>query len=212
MKNLKKYSFSLLELVVAMVIVGISVASIPMLLNTVSNNFSTSSKESSFFNAYALLNLIQKENWDQNNTKGDNYYKVLTSTNGDVALKCPRNGVLQLNNNSGAECATADNNTSAIGPDGGEITISDYNDIDDFNGYSTTVDGYSLSVSVFYVADNANYNSKTIFFNQTNTPLSHDSNIKLINVDVNDSAGNLVAKLKYFSSNIGMVSIESRNE
>jgi Tfp pilus assembly protein PilV len=215
MKNLKKCSFSLLELVVAIVIIGISVTSIPMFLNTVSNNFSTSSKESSFFNAYALLDLIQKENWDENNTKADNYYKVLTSINGDVALKCPRKGVLQLNNKSGAECATADNKTSHIGIDSGENDndSTTFDDVDDFNGYSTTVGGYSLSISVFYITDNANnYNSKTIFFNQTNTPLSHDSNIKLINVAVNDSAGNLVARLKYFSSNIGMISIESRNE
>ena len=214
MRNLKKSSFTLIELVVAILVVGIVVTSIPMLLNTVTKNQEVNLKEKSFFNAYALLTLIQTQEWDENNTKGDNYYKVLTSDNGDSNLTCIRKGVKQLDNDSGAICASENNKTSAIGVDADENKSdeSTFDDIDDFNGYSTVVSDINISVKVSYVDDKTDYSSKNIFFNE----LAHktqDSNIKRIELNItNKDTKEVIAVLKYFTSNIGMVKIESRNE
>ena len=215
MKSLKKYSFTLIELIVAIIIVGIVVTSIPMLLNTVTKNQEVNLKEKSFFNAYALLTLIQTQEWDENNTKGDNYYKVLTSDNGDSNLTCIRKGVKQLDNDSGAICATDNNKTSPIGVDTDENKIdeSTFDDMDDFNGYSTIVSDINITVKVSYMRDDSNsYKTKNIYFNAERLK-NNDSNIKYIELNIsNKNTQELISVLKYFTSNIGMTKIESRNE
>ncbi len=213
MKNLKKSSFSLIELVVAIVVIGIVVTAIPMLLSNVSNNQETNLQEKSFFNAFALVTLIQTQEWDENNTKGDNYYKVLTSDNGDGNLTCIRKGVKQLDNDSGAICATDNNKTSVIGVDADENKSdeSTFDDMDDFDGYSTVVSDINITVKVNYVDDKTDYSSKNIFFNELSN--SQDSNIKRMELNItNKDTKEVIAILRYFASNIGMVKIESRNE
>ena len=214
MKNLKKSSFSLIELVVAIVVIGIVVTAIPMLLSNVSNNQETNLQEKSFFNAFALVTLIQTQEWDENNTKGDNYYKVLTSDNGDGNLTCIRKGVKQLDNDSGAICATDNNKTSVIGVDADENKSdeSTFDDIDDFDGYSTIVSDINITVKVNYVDDKTDYSSKNIFFNELANK-TQDSNIKRMELNItNKDTKEVIAILRYFASNIGMVKIESRNE
>ena len=212
MKNLKKSSFTLIELVFAIVIVGIVVTSLPMLLSTTAKNTNTNLQAKSFFNAYALVALMQATLWDENNTKDDNYYKVLTADNGDSELKCIRNGVKELNNNSGANCATDYNKTSKIGPDTGENDVSKYDDIDDFNGYETNTSNYIFDVSVRYLDDKANYSAKNIYFNEDDKNVN-GTNMKFITVTVKDKqTKKIIAKLQYSTSNIGMIKIESRNE
>jgi type II secretory pathway pseudopilin PulG len=213
MKNLKKSSFSLLELIVAIVVVGISVTAIPALLTTSNSMQETSIKEKSFFNAFSLITLLQMQEWDENNTKGDNYYKVLTAENGDSELLCSRKGVIQLDNDSGAVCASDNNKTSGIGVDdevaGDEST---YDDIDDFNGYSTIVQDVNISVSVRYMDEENSYSSSYIYFSENSNVVS-GTNLKFVIVDVtNKDTKELISRLKYISSNIGMVKIESRNE
>jgi competence protein ComGC len=212
MKNLKKYSFTLIELIISIIVIGIVVTSIPALLNRTSNIQETTSKDKYFFNSFALLSLIQTQEWDENNTKDDNYYKVLTANGGDSELKCSRNGVIELDNESGADCATDNNSTSNIGIDSGESNVSTYDDIDDFNGYSTIVNDANISVKVKYWDDSGDYSAKNIYFSENDNP-ANGTNIKLVEINVtNKDTHKLIAKLKYFSSNIGMVKIESRNE
>jgi len=213
MKNLKKCSFTLLELIMSIIIVGIAVTAIPMLLATSTNSIDTISKETSFFNAYSLLTLIQTTEWDENNTKGDNYYKVLTANGGDSELKCDRNGTIAFNNDSGADC---DNNTTShIGLDGvdeNKNDVSTYDDIDDFNGYSDgSLEKYDMNVSVKYISDNADYSAKNIYFNETLSS-ANGTNVKKIELNVTDKNGNLIAVLGYYSCNIGAVKIKSRND
>jgi type II secretory pathway pseudopilin PulG len=214
MKNLKKYSFTLLELIVAIIVVGITITAIPALLNRTTAMQETAIQEKSFFNAYALLTLIQTQEWDENNTKGNNYYKVLTADNGDSELLCIRNGISQLDNDSGAVCATDNNKTSPIGVDDEtEGNESTYDDIDDFNGFSTTIDDINISVEVRYISDSGDYSSKNIFFNDESAAATSNTNIKFITLTVkNKNTNALISVLKYSTPNIGMVKIESRNE
>jgi prepilin-type N-terminal cleavage/methylation domain-containing protein len=212
MKNLKKYSFTLIELMVAIIVVGIVITAIPALLNRVSHIQETTIKNEYFFNSFALVSLIQTQEWDENNTQDDNYYKVLTAEGGDSELKCIRKGVKQLDNESGADCATDNKSTSTIGVDSGENSIDEYDDIDDFNGYSTIVKEANISVDVKYWDDSEDYSGKNIYFSENDNPAS-GTNVKLVEVNVtNKNTHELMARLKYFSSNIGMVKIESRNE
>jgi type II secretory pathway pseudopilin PulG len=212
MKNLKKYSFTLIELIVAVIIVSIVITAIPALLSRVSDIQETTSKDKYFFNSFTLLTLIQTQEWDENNTKGDNYYKVLTAKGGDSELKCDRSGTLAFDNDSGADCD--DNTTSHIGLDDGENKddVSTYDDVDDFNGYSDgNLTNYDLNISVKYISDNADYSAKNIYFNETFGSAS-GTNVKKIELNVTDKKGNLIAVLGYYSCNIGAVKIKSRND
>jgi type II secretory pathway pseudopilin PulG len=218
MKNLKKYSFTLIELVVAIVVVGIVVTAIPALLNRGASIQETNLKEKSFFNAFALLTLIQTQEWDENNTKDDNYYKVLTAENGDSELKCSRIGTVLLDNDSGADCANTNHKTSAIGVDSTETKgdESTYDDIDDFNEFYTVVDDINISVSVRYMDDGVtngvDYSAKNIYFSESDAAVS-GTNLKFVVLSVRKVDTNeLISVLKYTTSNIGMVKIESRNE
>jgi len=214
MKNHKKSSFTLLELIVAIVVVGIAITAIPMLLNVSSNAQKINIEEKSFFNAFSLLTLIQTQEWDENNTQGDNYYKVLTSDNGDSELKCIRKGVAQLDNDSGAICASDYNKTSAIGVDAteDENNVSTFDDIDDFNHYSTIANETNITTTVYYLNDNIDYSSKNLLFEGDGNKVS-DSNIKMVELNItNKDTHQIIAVLKYITSNIGMVKIESRSE
>jgi len=213
MKNLKKCSFTLIEILVAMIVVGIAITAIPMLLNSSAKSISTTLQEDSFYNSYSLISLIQSLNWDENNTKGDNYYKVLTSLNGDSELKCIRKGIKDLDNKSGAECAINNEYTSKIGVDNGEDKndITTFDDIDDFNGYiNDNLRKYKLKVGINYIDDSANYSNKNIFFNNEKV-INHDSNIKQIEINVTQN-NKLIAVFRYQSSNIGKVKIYSRDD
>jgi type II secretory pathway pseudopilin PulG len=215
MKNLKKYSFSLIELVVAIVIIGIVVTAIPAVLTTSGKTAEINLKEKSFFNAYSLVTLLQSQYWDENNTKGDNYYKVLTADNGDSELMCERTGVIEVNNSSGAVCATDDNKTSALGVDSDEDPNdeSTFDDIDDFNNYSTEINDFNISVRVKYWDDSGDYTGKRIYLTEKDTPVS-GTNLKNVEIIVKSKSNpdETIAVLKYFTSNIGMVKIERRNE
>jgi len=212
MTNLKKSSFTLIEIIIAMVIVGISITAVPMLLNSSSNNMSTSLQTDSFYNAYSTIALVQSLNWDENNTKDDNYYKVLTSPNGDSELKCDRSGTKQLDNKSGANCD--DNTTSHIGVDDGEDKddVTTFDDIDDFNGYEiNSLSKYNLKMGIYYISDKADYSKKDIFFND-NKKISTDSNIKQIELNVTDKNNKLLSVFRFESANIGKVKVYSRDD
>ena len=215
--NLKKYSFTLIELVISIVVVGIVITAIPALLTTTSNVNKTNLEEKTFFSAFALLNLVQTTEWDENNTIGDNYYKVLKANGGDSELLCQRTGVIQLDNYSGATCADG-NTTSHIGIDSGEDenNVSTFDDMDDFNGYSTIIsygpdiDDINLSISVRYMNDSTDYSRKNIYFTESDAPAS-GTNLKFLELNVTQN-NKLISVLKYTASNIGMTKIESRNE
>jgi type II secretory pathway pseudopilin PulG len=212
MTNLKKYSFTLIEIIIAMIVVGIAVTAIPMLLNTSSDNLSTSLKEDSFFNAYSTISLIQTLNWDENNTKNDNYYKVLTSFNGDSELKCERKGTKQLDNKSGGDCS--DDTVSYIGIDNGEDKddVTTFDDIDDFNGYKIdNLSKYKMKIAVYYIDDTADYSKKNIFFNN-NKKVTHDSNIKQIELNITDKNDKVFSIFRFESCNIGKRKVYSRDD
>ncbi len=226
MKNQKKYrAFSLIELMISIVILGIIMVTIPMFLKTFVNSSKVSVKEEVFFNQFSLLSLITTKYFDQNSTVGDNYYKDLNATGGDTELiikkfadgSLNRTGKEQMNNNilrSGSSYTL-----STIGPDAGESGVSSYNDIDDFDGYTQHINvgvesnGYNIAVSVNYINDDTNYSDNNISFDMNYTALSKSAktNIKLITVKTTFSDGSVV-RLYYPACNIGGSKIFSLEE
>ncbi len=212
MKSLKKSrAFTLIEILVALIIIGIVAVTLPIMLQTSTNSMKTSAKEEVFYQEFSLLQLINSLYFDQNNTIDDNYYKDLNATKGDTALLIHeysngfnRVGKEEMNNNilrSGTNATV-----SKIGIDKGEVAGDDstYNDIDDYNGFSEKLLSYgdvTLHVSVKYINDETNYSSDNIKFDFNYSNEKNLTNIKLITVSTIIDSQNI--SISYPAMNIG---------
>jgi len=213
MRNQNKFkAFTLLEILISIIILGIIAVSFPVIFQTMTNANKQNIKEEFFFEEFTVLSLITQRYFDENNTIGDNYYKDLNATGGDTELfnnesstfagSICRIGKKYLNNNilrSGSG-----NTTSAIGLDSGENSsdVSTYDDIDDFNGYNETYLSNTIHVNVKYIEDNATYSDQNITdfeFNYNSD--KNNTNIKLITVWC--KVGDTNITIRYPTCNIG---------
>jgi len=217
MKSLKKFrAFSLLELVVAIVVIGIVSTTFPIILENIVKSSKTTSTEEIFYQEFSLLLLINSAYFDENNTVGDNYYKDLNASSGDSELllsnlgknyagEVNRIGKHQINNNEFRSGADENNSVSSIGPDSDENDSTQYDDIDDYNGFSETVNSnygeITLHVSVKYINDEANYSDNDINFTLNPSSNANKTNIKLITITTQIEDFNI--SLSYPAMNIG---------
>jgi len=217
MKNQKNFkAFSILELVVSIIVLGIIAATFPLILQNITQSAKNVGKEEVVFNEFSLIQMILPYYFDENNTQNDNFYKDLNITNGDSELlnnyysdntKAAREGKSQFNNNLFR--GGSSDKGSHIGVDAGEIegNVSTYDDIDDFNNFSETIHGVRLTVNVYYISDETNYSDQNISFNYNYNSSGHNTNIKLIKV----SSDNHII-LYYPTCNIGASKFLSLDE
>jgi prepilin-type N-terminal cleavage/methylation domain-containing protein len=223
MKNLKKSkAFTLFEVLVSIIILGIVMSSFPFIFQTMTSANKQVMKEEVFFQEFTVLSLVNERYFDENNTVGENFYKDLNATGGDSKLKIVENnisgkfsgkycriGKCEINNNILRSGSTY--TTSSIGLDANESwsDTSTLDDVDDFNGYTETIDYITVNnvhpvihVNVKYINDNADYSLNDINFtyNYSSAPL-RNTNIKLITVWC--KVGDTNITLRYPTSNIG---------
>jgi len=222
MKNPKlSKSFSLIEILVSLIVIGIVATTFPVILQTTVSSSKNTAREEIFYQEFSLLQLINSLYFDQNNSVGDNYYKELNATGGDNELyihKYSNNeyntiGKHQMDNN---EFRSGSNLTvSHIGIDEGEIEGNDstYNDIDDYNGFEENLTSFgrlTLVVHVKYINDEADYNKSDFNFTFDYTDSANLTNIKLITVSVEENSNEI--NLSYPSINIGASKFLSLDE
>ena len=217
MKNQKNYkAFTLLELIISIIVLGIVATAFPLILQTLVQTSKTVSKEEVIFNELSLMKMVLPYYFDENSTKDDNYYKDLNITQGDSELEIndssqntgdARKGKAQFNNNEYRSGSS--DRASNIGVDAGEIEgkVSTYDDIDDFNKYSEIAHGVNLTIYVSYIDDNANYSDENISFKYNYAPLNHHTNIKLIKITSDNNIS-----IYYPTSNIGASKFLSLDE
>ena len=206
-------SFTLIEVLVSLIVIGIVATSFPIILQTTVSSTKNTAREEIFYQEFSLLSLISTLYFDENNTVDDNYYKELNATKGDDELyiikysenEYNRIGKHQMDNNnfrSGSNLSV-----SHIGLDAGEVEGNDstYDDIDDYNNYeeniTTNFGTLTIKVNVKYIDDNADYNKDNFSFTINSNNANHNSNIKLITVSVNQGENEI--NLSYPSMNIG---------
>ena len=219
MRNQKKYkAFTLLELVISIIILGIVLAAFPAFFQTSLNSTKQYIKEEIFFEEFTLLSLVTSRYFDENSTKGDNFYKDLNASNGDsdvnkvagelynnyksqYAGDTSRIGKSQINNNvyrSGSK-----DNVSVIRiDDENSSDVNTYDDIDDFNDYNETFLGkYKIFVYVKYINDDANYSDTNINFEYNYSSETNFTNLKLITIKTTVDGNDII--LCYPAANIG---------
>jgi prepilin-type N-terminal cleavage/methylation domain-containing protein len=206
MKNQKNSkAFSLFEVVVSIIILGIIATSFPLILESVTKSAKTVTKEKTILNEMSLMSMIIPFYFDEKNTEDDNFYKDLNASGGDSELynnynymynTYARIGKKEFYNNELRSGSIDD--VSNIGKDSGENDISKYDDIDDFDNYKEEISGHILKVKVFYIDDSANYSDENINFTYDYTTKKNKTNIKLIKIT---SDNNIT--LYYPTCNIG---------
>lgn len=196
----RKAAFTLIELIFAIVIIAITVISLPMMKQVIFKGIENNIIQEAIFASATVLNEVTTAHWDDNSFgPSDTFAKVIDLGNCEnnsslVNYRYMPGHIIQplhrkcLDNNS---TAPADADISA--------TVSSLNDFvpgppNLFNSFVTDAQGYKHSYnSVLSVTRPANFNG--------NNP-----NIKRINITISDtSTGKILTSLSTYSANIGEI-------
>lgn len=231
--SLQRPAIAMIELIFAIVVMGIVMMSAPQLLSTASQSGYVAIQQEGINEAATQINMILDFPWDENDTN-ISHTTLLFVSNGDPELNgtnttpfnragTPANSYRVYVTDGGISDGLF--NASTIGLDVNDNNISD--DIDDFNNSTVnlTLDGpnagesdyiekgdnVNITRTVDYVNDNASYNSllggNLNFDFNTSAVLLPSTNIKRIQVTLTSASGvDELAKnitLHAFSCNIG---------
>ncbi len=235
--NTMHRGIAMIELIFAIVVMGIVMMSAPMLISTAAKSGYATIQQEGINEVASQINIILGYAWDESNTD-DSRPPVILQTAGDSGL----NEVIPTGRRAGTPTDSprtffdsngSDWNASAIGKDGGDM-----DDMDDFNDNSTHLreindtvvqvttadyaekeDDISISRSIGYIGDAASYldpgaDKKIIFAPNFPTVATGTSNIKKISVTLTSTSGvdelNKTITLHAFSCNIGAYILEER--
>ncbi len=235
----KRAAFSLIELVLAIVVIAISVMTIPLMLQQGAKNNQFTALQESIFAARTKLGDILTFRWDQNSLEGSEIIRVLDVNAGDSELA--RDLASQDGNRRIGHIAEdkrrrfKDLNTSA--PQRYPTSVVDKDsdgnpdDIDDFQNEQTSVNfvgtgsspgsydyldkELNITTQLSYLPDQTDYNATDINFtfdvaNKRNLTTPNATNIKMITLSVTSALNdNKPFVFRSFSSNIGQSMLDS---
>jgi len=216
----------MIELIFTIIIMGISMAAIPVVLSQVtrSDEFSLN-QEAILAGATKIGNILTYE-WDEKNVEESDLKHVLDVTNGDMELnRWPNSNstrrIGHFKGNSRRKFFSSELNASSIGTDDAtETNLPD--DIDDFDAKSDTlvvnstsdsdyVKNFILTTKVSYIGDTADYNQTTLSFDFSTTAVAPSTNIKMVEVIIKDVQNNQdIATFRSYAANIGSTKLLHR--
>ena len=221
-------AIAMLELIFAIVIMGIVMMSAPMLISTATKSSYVAIQQEGVNEAASRVNMIMGHSWDENDTNSS-YIPPILHTASDLASGLGKFGTtgrrigIPLQSQRTyfvSDSNSTELNASALGVDGAD-------DIDDFTGTInlTTVDAatidyvekitININTAVAYTTDNVigGYSQSTITYVPF-TPSATSTNIKSITVTLTStSVADELKKtivLRAFSCNIGGYEFEER--
>ena len=207
---------SMLELIIAIVVMGIAVMTLPILLLKTQNNNAYTLQQEIILAARTKMGDTLTYRWDEHSLINNKIF--ILKTNGDSELNATSQSeyIRRIGNVKGDKRRrfSPDLNSSTpvanLGPDSGDL-----DDIDDFDGkvdtlelssQSTSLDyhftDFNLTTTVVYVSDSANYNNQTLNFVFGTTPDTNTSNIKMLTLKVS-GPNNTPFTVRSYSCNIG---------
>ena len=210
-----RFAFTMIELVFAIVVIAISVMSLPMMIQVTSSTIEKSLVQEAIFASVVGINEARTYRWDElsmydkNTTSGDPEYSRVVHTGnandctvlgippvsfnrrvGHISRKCISDltGRPSVNNAIGDSLHEAAHGAESIYIVGATTSAEGYKEL-----YNSTVD-VNINASFGQAADNPNSNIKEII-------------IKILDAD--DSS--IVTQLKAYSANIGEVKNDRRD-
>lgn len=211
-------ALTLIELILAMVIIAIVFTVIPRLIHAMNQTSKTAQHEEAMYNALTLMGAIINLPWDNNNTKND---QILQVTAGNSAYDCNTTSGYRIGGFVGGrnciESPGIDYNASILG-----LEDTNINDVDDYalplnadNNCSRSAGKmlYTLTPIVTYVTDPLP--SNRLQLGDTNASMGVKTNTKHVLVRVGYHTDNklsgCITALEYHAFNIGQIHINSRN-
>jgi len=203
-------AFTLIELVFAIVIIAISVVSLPTMNQAIAKGTDANLVQEAIFAASAKLNDTLSAHWDENSIDHNETNTLAGviddgSCENNLSLPTAREKPGHINQPLHRRCLndssiTPDdsNNTTNLIDDINDLVVTDVNltttGIVDATGYKKL---YTITISV----------SRPASFGET----ANNPNIKQVKADIKDSSGNLVTSLKAYSANIGEIDYYRRS-
>ena len=186
-----KHAFTLVELIFSIVIIAIVFTVVPKLMFATTKTMEFSIKEDGLFAGIALMGNIVRLPWDANTTASQG--KILDTSANDCAD-------YRVGGFIGSRNCIDTNATATSKANFG--TATQYGDVDDYDGYSSsTIDGrvsYDLNVTVDYADKNFNVVLNT-------------DEVKKTEVKVTTTTrSNLCTSFFYYSANLGHIQINKR--
>jgi len=206
-RGVARDAFTLIELIFAIVIIAISVVSLPMMTRVTADGLEANLVQEAIFAASATLIDATTYNWDENSTDDESFseFSKVVNTGGCIAGS-PNKMIGHINR----ECLN-DNTTSPYA--GGA-----YNRSVDFAEHPTTsifIAGSTPSAASYKKDYNSTVRVTTCKAGETFTQFGVEAdnpNLKEIEIKITsaDSTDTLVL-LRAYSANIGEVEVDSRN-
>ncbi len=226
----------MIELIFAIVIMGIVMMSAPMLISTAAKSGYVAIQQEAINEAASQVNMIMGYHWDESNTNEDYLPSILiVSSPGDTEL----NEVNISAEATGRRLGTPnESHRTFIRADGQRFSASalqtetgetEEDDMDDFTGTTkhlvlipettlkanytetTTID---INTTISYSNDSVNYNSSSITYNPFGSAAGN-TNIKSITVTLTSSSDvdelDKEITLRAFSCNIGGYKLEEKD-
>jgi len=226
---IKRPAIAMVELILAIVVMGIVMMAAPTLISTASKSTAVAMQQEGINEAVSRVNMILSYDWDQNTLNNSCIPPVLHVVSGDseldeVGSTARRVGVPLTTTSHTFKCGNTELNAStALGMEG---AVKD--DIDDFTNTSLSEvlrgtggtnyieqDTVSIATSVYYTPDGANYAGSTVAYSfSPGTTSATSTNIKAISVTLTSTSTvdelTKTVILHGFSCNIGGYEFESR--
>lgn len=203
-----KSAFTMIELIFAIVVIGITILSLPMVNQVTSQAVENNLVQEAVFAASTELNQVLSYHWDDNSTDGANILAKVVWTPTSTCDTTTKLRPGHINQPYHRKCLDDNDATPSIGSEGGAA-----DDIDDFNGVSGSIfidntGGGVIASSKGYKKD---YNSTVaVSFAAFGTVTAAQKNIKKVTVTISD-AGNTITSLSAFSANIGEIDYNKRS-
>lgn len=199
-----RHAFTLLELIVMIVILGVAFTTLPMILAVSSDSVRNVSDVRGIYHGVAKMQVVLGKPWDEESvddfeTRGTYYVLHTDESDGPgELLYCDRD-----KNRSGhypglnrRMCENERATAAAFFAEG------DFDDIDDFDGdHDIDIEGYRVDTTVSYVRYE---NGSGITMPTPAVPAGTTSNLKHIRVGVIYPSGNTLAAYHYYAANIGL--------
>ncbi len=209
-----KKAISLIELVFAIVIIGIAAMSFPLILTQTSDNIKMALQQEAILNAKAYIGIILSHPWDTSSTTSPDIYggraMVLDTTRSTAdnefdTTTHERTGHIE---GYGRRLMLVNNTGNLVRPEG--VNIGNFNNAVENLRVAATVAtdldyilNFSLTPTISFVSDQANYAQQDISFVFNIRPAGGTTNIKMINMQALSVADGINIVLRAYSSNIG---------
>lgn len=210
---------SLIELVIAIVVIGIAAMSLPLILTQTSNNIKLALQQEAILNAKSYIGIIQSHPWDKNSMSsnavaGGRIMVLGTSSSSDSEFNLINNKRIGHIDGTGRRAMLIENGTlkSADGHNFGGIEIKEIS-LDVVEENLDYILSFKLQPEVKFVSDSTDYSKDDIEFKFETAANNGHTNIKIIEMNATNTnkEQEIDIVLRSYSSNIGEYILLERN-